>query len=98
MAHKHRNPAESLDIEFDEDTILDCKRELLLSNSKNKKRFINLLAKYLRNGHYNVLIESSYADTSFVKKALELSEESHGCVVSDDTDELTLFYRISIIS
>ena len=31
MGHKHRNPIESLDIEFDEDTILDCKRELLLS-------------------------------------------------------------------
>ena len=72
MAHKHRNPVESLDIEFDEDTILDCKRELLLSNSKNKQRFINLLAKYLRNGHYNVQIESSYADTVLCQKSLRV--------------------------
>ena len=90
MAHKHRNPVESLDIEFNEETILDCKRELLLSNPRNKQRFINLLAKYLRIAHYNVQLENSDADTSFVKKALELSEESHVCVVSDDTDVLIL--------
>ena len=36
MTHQTRNSGQSLDIEFDEGTTLDCKRELLLSNPRRE--------------------------------------------------------------
>ena len=43
MVHGIRNPIASLEIDVAFDNVVDCKRELLLSNPKNKHKFIGLL-------------------------------------------------------
>ena len=58
MTHQTRNPVQSLDIEFDEGTVPDCKREFLLSKLKNKQRFINLPAQSVINSHYHVQLDT----------------------------------------
>ena len=50
MVHGIRNPIASLEIDVAFDIVVDCKRELLLSNPKNKHKFIGLLMEGLEEG------------------------------------------------
>ena len=75
-----------MDVAFD--NLVDCERELLLSNPKNKHKFIGLLMEGLEDGLYHVSQCVADADSYFVQQAFELSESSHVCVVSEDTDML----------
>ena len=85
MVHGIRNPIVSLEIDVAFDNV-DCKRELLLSNPKNKHKFIGLLMEGLEEGLYHVSQCVADADSYFVQQAMELSESSHVCVVAEDTD------------
>ena len=53
MVHGIRNPIASIEIDVSFDNVVDCKRELLLSNP-NKHKFIGLLMKGLEEGLYAV--------------------------------------------
>ena len=86
MVHGIRNPIASLEIDVAFDNVVDCKQELLLSNPKNKHKFIGLLMKGLEEGLYHVSQWVADADSYLVQQAMEVSESSHVCVVAVDTD------------
>ena len=90
MFHDIGNPVTSLEIDVTVDNVVDCKRELILSNAKNKHRFIGLLMTGLQQDGYNVSQCAADADPYFVQKAMELSQSSHVCVVAEDTDILIM--------
>ena len=54
MASEIQYPITSLEIDVAFDNVVDCKRELLLSNPKNKHKFIGLLMEWLEEGLYHV--------------------------------------------
>ena len=45
--HRNRNPIQSNTIEFTSAMILDCRKDLFLSNSNNKQTFTDLLSVWL---------------------------------------------------
>ena len=79
MVHGIRNPIKSLEIDIAFDYVVDCKRELLLSNPKNKDKFIGLLMEGLEEKLYHVSQCVADADWYFVQQAMEFSESSHVC-------------------
>ena len=80
MVHGIRNPIAPLEIDVAFDNVVDCKRELLLSNPKNKHKFIGLLMEGLEEGLYHL--------SQCV--AMEVLESSHVYVVAEDTDILIM--------
>ena len=53
-----------MEIIFGPETRLSCKKETFLSNPKNKQRFINMLADYLREEGVNVFQSQGDADVN----------------------------------
>ena len=88
--HGIRNPIAFLEIDVAFDNVDDCKQELLLSNPKNKHKFIGLFVEGLEEGLYHVSQCVADADSYFVQQAMELSESSHVCVVAEDTNILIM--------
>ena len=66
------------------------KKEVLLANSKNKQRFINLLGEYLESRGCRVLHAKGDADVLIAKTSVESAHHQDTILVGDDTDLLVL--------
>ena len=66
------------------------KKEVLLANSKNKQRFINLLGEYLESRGCRVLHAKGDADVLIAKTSVESAYHQDTILVGDDTDLLVL--------
>ena len=63
MCHAKRAPIKSLEIQIDDlNKPLLCKKQVFLSNPKNKQRFVDLLARYLRSNIQNLDVVQSTCD------------------------------------
>ena len=88
--HKRRNPIQSMEMLCALDTALDCRKDLFLSNSKNKQAFVNLLAEKLVDAGYKTFCHENDADTLVVQKTFDFLSDSNVLVIADDTDILML--------
>ena len=70
--------------------VLNCNKEVLLSNSSNKQAFIKLLANSLATDEHNVQHCRDDADITIVLQTLLLANSVHTVLVGDDTDLLVL--------
>ena len=84
--HFSRYPVASLEVEITPNTIFDSKKEILLSNPKNKQRFVRLLAENLTRSGITCMICEDDADMEIVNAAMTISLEKAVCVLADDTD------------
>ena len=92
VAHIRRNLSirNSPDIHFTEDMIFSSKKDIFLSNQKNKQRFINLLGKQLEETEVKVHHAENDADVLIVQTALTQSATNEVVVIGEDTDLLIL--------
>ena len=70
--------------------VLNTKKELFLSNTCNKQKFINLLSLKLEENSYPTVHADGDADLLIVEEAVEHSVSIPTIVVGDDTDLLVL--------
>ena len=90
--HWRCNPIQFTAIELTSSILLDCRKDLFLSNNGNKQMFIGLLAIWLiSDGH--VFQCTDDADTIIVDRATELAEEFNVCVHASDTDVFILVIK-----
>ena len=90
--HWRCNPIQFTAIELTSSILLDCRKDLFLSNNGNKQMFIDLLAIWLiSDGH--VFRCTDDADTIIVDRAIELAEEFNVCVHARDTDIFILVIK-----
>jgi hypothetical protein len=75
---------------FDETTPFKTKKDVFLTNAKNKTRFIDFLGERLERHGHNVIYTEGDADYDIAKQAISLSEQNHVTVVGTDTDILIL--------
>jgi len=66
------------------------KKDLFLSNAKNKQQFIDILSSCLSEHFFETLHASSDADVLIVKTAVGSTETNDTVLVADDTDLLVL--------
>ena len=91
MTHVRRRKGNiGVEVSFDENTILMTSKDLFLSNTKNKAKFIKLLGKALQSDGCEVYHARGDADLLICKKAIEKSTERTVSLVGDDTDLLVL--------
>ena len=76
-------------IDFNEDMVLDIKKERFLSNKKNKQKFLNLLKRKLLEQGYDVH-SAEDADLLIVLTAVELAENLSTVLIGHNTDPLVL--------
>ena len=89
--HERRAKVTAPDIQVSESLPIYNNQSTFLSNSNNKKQFIDLLHKYLVDAGHTVIQAVSDADTDIVKAALyHLNLGLVTTVVADDTDVLVL--------
>ena len=77
-------------IDFNEDMVLDIKKERFLINKKNKQKFLNLLKRKLLEQGYDVNSAEEDTDLLIVLTAVKLAENSSTVLIGDDTDLLVL--------
>ena len=91
MTHKRRSKGKNgVCISFDRDMNLTVPKEVFLSNSQNKQRFINFLGETLEVLGCTVFHDSADADLLIVQKAVESASSMETVLVGDDTDLLVL--------
>lgn len=71
-------------------TKLTTRKELFLSNLKNKQAFVHMLGDVLESKGARVLHATGDADTLIVRTALRCAANSTTRVIGDDTDLLVL--------
>lgn len=69
--HRKRYPIQSNLIDFTTNMRLDCRKDLFLSNSKNKQAFVNLLATRLVQAAHEVIQTEGDADREIVDLILQ---------------------------
>ena len=82
---RKRNPIQSNAIELTSPMLLDCKKDLFLSNNGNKHMFIDQLAIRLISARH-VFQYTDDDDMIIVDRAIELAEEFNVCVHASNTD------------
>ena len=89
MTHKRRSKGKNgVCISFDRDMNLTVTKEVFLSNSQNKQRFINFLGETLEVLGCTVFHDSADTDLLIVQKAVESASSMETVLVGDDTDLL----------
>ena len=79
-------PTASLEIQITRTTIFDGKKEVLLSNPRNKQRFLKLLSSaHTESGIRSVNCEED-ANVEIVEAAMKIALEKSVCVLADDAD------------
>ena len=82
---------QSVNVLFNAEQNLLCKKSVYLSNPTNKQTFVDKQCEYLKNQGINVMKSDGDADVMIVKKATDLMEQNRKVViVGDDTDLLVL--------
>ena len=90
-AHTRQNRGRAASsILFDASMQVALKKEVLLANSKNKQRFINLLGEYLESRGCRVLHAKGDANVLIAKTSVESAYHQDTILVGDDTDLLVL--------
>ena len=77
-------------VTFTESMSVTLKKDNLLSNPKNKQRFLSMLSKALQNVGCVTHHANGDADLLIVKTAVESARTSTTVLVGDDTDLLVL--------
>ncbi|KAK3732581.1 hypothetical protein QZH41_004976 [Actinostola sp. cb2023] len=77
-------------VTFSEDMKVTTKKDLFLSNVKNKQRFIDMLSKFLKTNNCQTRHAVSDADLLIVKTSVESARARNTILVGDDTDLLVL--------
>ena len=91
VTHMRRNKGQrSTDIIFTESMPCKVKKELFLSNKRNKQRFINLLSAKMMEQQINVHHADDDADLLVVQTALDFARKNSTIVIGEDTDILVL--------
>lgn len=80
----------SPEVVFKPEMSLQARKDVFLSNKKNKQRFINLLSEALAANLCPTVCADGDADCMIVAQALESSKTQVTIVVGDDTDLLVL--------
>ena len=88
--HKKRQPIRGMEIQFDGESKLLCKKATFLSNPINKSRFVRMLSESLKRADVRVLECAADADVSIVTTAMQEVQQMNTTVVGDDTDLLVL--------
>ena len=79
-----------MEIAFNKDTNVQCKKPTFLSNNKNKQKFVDMLADALREVYVEVITCHADADVAIVLKAIEKVADSNTVLVGDDTDLIAI--------
>ena len=87
---KRRAGMSAPEVVFEENNILSTRKELFLSNDKNKQRFITKLGENLAEGGCGVFHAVGDADTLIVSKTVESAKVHPTALVGDDTDLLCI--------
>ena len=91
MAHVKRCGAtHTPTVVLTDQTVLSKKREIFLSNPKNKQEFINNLGFHLTKANYKVVHADGDADSLIVKTAIEEVHTKATTVICEDTDVLCM--------
>jgi hypothetical protein len=77
-------------VHFDDTMVLQTKKEVFLSNTENKQRFITMLGNRLETAGCCVHHANGDADLLIVEVAVACAAHIHTVVIADDTDILVL--------
>ena len=92
--HSKRAPVQSLDHSV---SLVLCRKEVVLSNPRNKQEFITALTAALIDARYDVFRSDTDADHDIVVKAIAELDTGPTVIVRYDTDLLVLaiyYYRV----
>ena len=91
MTHQRRAAGKAgATVTFTENMKVTLKKDNFLANPNNKKRFINMLSRFLQEDNCATYHAEGNADVLFVKTAVESATERNTVFVGDDTDLLAL--------
>ena len=91
MTHKRRRKGKhGMTVTFEKNMNLTVTKEVFLSNTENKQRFIIMLGEQLSKSDCMVFHDTGDADCLIVKKAMVSAAENKVVLVGDDTDLLVL--------
>ena len=77
-------------VTFAESMKVNLKKEVFLSNPRNKRRFINMLSWCLQQNNCPKYQAKGDADVRIVKTAVDSAQEKYSVLVGEDTDLLVL--------
>ena len=89
-AHLRRTREQMTEVHFTGSTTMNVKKDLFLSNKKNKQSFISLLSRTLEQIGCQVSHARGDADMLIVQTAVQSASRCNTVLVSDDTDLLIL--------
>ena len=95
--HSKRAPVQSLDHSVSLEKQVLCRKEVVLSNPRNKQEFITALTAALIDAGYDVFRSDTDADHDIVVKAIAELDTGPTVIVRYDTDLLVLaiyYYRV----
>ena len=75
-----------MEVQVTFEAVLDSRKDLFLSNPRNKEKFIKLVSDRLRDEGIMTINCEGDADTEIVQAALALSTEDNVTVLADDAD------------
>ena len=81
-------------VTFEEDMPCRLKKDVFLTNQRNKQSYINLLSAKLTAKGFHVKHAAGYADRLIVLTAVEYSETRNVMVLGEDTDILVLLVHL----
>ena len=87
---RRKGGVSSNEVLFDENTPIRAKKEVLLSNNKNKQRFVDLLGARLTAAGHNVVYAPGDADVLIVHTTLQTALLGPTVLIGEDTDLLVL--------
>lgn len=87
---RRRHGVTSPEIRFVPGMTCTSKKEVFLSNDKNKVRFLELLGQKLKETGCHVIFSTGDADLDIIQTAISVSETSPATVIGEDTDLLIL--------
>ena len=91
MTQSRRNKGiTGVEVSFDENMNLHTSKDLFLSNSKNKMKFIQMLGRNLSAEGCDVTYSIADTDTNICFKSIEAARTKTVKVIGDDTDLLVL--------
>ena len=89
-AHLRRTRKQMTEVHFTGSSAMNVKKDLFLSNKKNKQCFIFLLSRTLEQVGCQVSHATGNADMLIVQTAVESASRCNTVLVGDDTDLLIL--------
>ena len=90
-----RYPIASLEIQITRTTIFNRREEVLLSNPRNKQRFVKLLSSALTESGIRCVNCEDDADVEIVEAVMTIALEKSVCVLADDADiTIQLIHKI----